>query len=107
MAKHTFRYCSTHKEDEAYMEQMCARGWAAVRLVEGFWTFEACEPGQFCYRVCYLRGKTKDQVRQLTEDYAEKGIDLVSRSSFWAILRSLRPFTLYTGQEEKEICRQI
>ena len=105
--KHTFRYCATHREDEAYMQAMCARGWAAVRLVEGFWTFAPCTPGRYCYRVGYLRGKTKEEVEALQAHWARQGVELVSRYSFWAIFRSTRPFSLYTPQEEREICQKI
>ena len=107
MTKRTFHYCGTHKEDEAYMQQMCAQGWAALRLVEGFWTFAPCAPNAYCYRVCYLRGKTRAQVQALKEAYAAKGISFVSRYSFWAIFRSTAPFTLYSPEEEKAVCRKI
>ena len=105
--KKTFQYCATHKEDEAYMQQMCEKGWAARSLVEGVWTFEPCKPGQFCYRVCYLRGKSKPEVETLIRQYADQGIEFVSRYSFWAIFRSTEPFTLYTPAEDREICRRI
>ena len=104
---HTFQYCANHKEDEAYMHRMCAKGWAAVRLVEGFWTFEPCEPGEFRYRVCYLRGMNRDRVEELKRKYAEKGVEFVSRYSFWAIFRSREEFRLYTPEEDREICRKI
>lgn len=103
----TFRYCSTHKEDEAYMQRMCHEGWAATGLIEGLWTFEKCEPDQYVYRVCYLRGMSKGQIAELTAAYAEKGIEFVSRYSFWAIFRSTEHFELYTGEEEKRICEKI
>ena len=107
MTKRTFRYCATHKEDEAYMQKMCAQGWAATRLVEGFWTFEPCEPNQYCYRVCYLRGMKKQEIEELKTHYAAHGIQFVSQYSFWAIFRSTEPFALYTDNREKEICKKI
>ena len=107
MSKKTFKYCATHKEDEAYMQEMCAQGWAAVRLVEGFWTFEACEPNQYFFRVCYLRGKKKPEIEALKKQYAAHGIQFVSQYSFWAIFRSTEPFALYSENKEREICKQI
>ena len=107
MIKRTFHYCSTHKQDETYMQQMCAKGWAAVRLIEGFWTFEPCSPGRYCYRVCYLRGMKPGETEALKKRYAAQGIEFVSRYSFWAIFRSEKPFTLYTPREDREICRKI
>lgn len=103
----TFHYCATHKEDEAYMQQMCHEGWAATGLVEGVWTFEKCEPDQYVYRVCYLRGMSGRQVAELAAAYAGKGIEFVSRYSFWAIFRSTEYFEIYTGEDEKRICERI
>ena len=107
MIKHTFRYCSSHKQDEAYMQAMCARGWAVRSLREGFWSFEPCTPGEFCFRVCYLRGMKPGQVEALKARYAARGIEFVSRYSFWAIFRSREPFRLYSPQEERAVCRRI
>lgn len=59
-----FNYTMNHKADEAYMAKMCRAGWAAKGLVEGFWTFEPCKPGQYTYRVCYLRGKSCEDIRR-------------------------------------------
>ena len=107
MTKRTFHYSKTHRDDEAYMQKMCAQGWAAVKLTEGFWTFEPCKPGQYCFRICYLRGKTKAEIRALKQQFADKGIEFVSRYSFWAIFRSETPFELYSPKEELQICKQI
>ena len=104
MTKITFHYCPTHKQDEAYMQSMCARGWAAQGLVEGFWRFAPCSPNEFCYRICYLRGLSAHQVEQRKQTYAQRGIEFVSRYSFWAIFRSREEFSLYTPEEEQEIC---
>lgn len=43
---------------------MCQKGWAAIRLIEGIWTFEPCKPAQYIYRVAYLRTKTKEEVEE-------------------------------------------
>ena len=107
MIKKTFKYCGTHKGDENYMQEMCAKGWAAVRQEEGFWTFEKCEPNAYCYRICYLRGKSRQEIETLKKKYAAEGIEFVSRYSFWAIFRSTRDFQLYSAEEEREICRKM
>lgn len=103
----TFKYTWNHKEDEAYMAKMCQKGWAALRLVEGIWTFEPCEPGQYTYRVAYLRTKTKEEVEDFKMKLAQNGIEFVSRYSFWAIFRSEQDFKLYKEKEERKICESI
>ena len=107
MIRKTFRYCPTHKEDERYMQQMCSQGWAAVRLQEGFWTFESCQKDQYCYRIGYLRGMNREAVQQWIDMLAAQEIEFVSRYSFWAIFRSEHPFELYTPETERKICRKM
>ena len=102
-----FNYTMNHKADEAYMTEMCRKGWAAKSLVEGVWTFEPCRPGQYVFRVCYLRGKSSAEVERLKRSLAAKGIEFVSRYSFWAIFRSGHDFRLYTPEEERAVCETI
>lgn len=102
-----FNYTMNHKADEAYMAKMCWEGWAARSLVEGVWTFELCEPGKYTYRVCYLRGKSSEEVERLKQELAARGIEFVSRYSFWAIFRSEHAFELYGPDEELRLCEKI
>ena len=103
----TFNYTTNHKEDEAYMQEMCHRGYAAEKLVEGFWTFKACAPDQYTYRVAYFRGMDKAEREAFKKVCYEKGIEFVSQYAFWAIFRSVKPFVFYEGTEEIEICEKI
>mgnify|MGYP002516263971 FL=1 len=102
-----FNYTMNHKADEAYMAKMCHEGWAATSLVEGVWTFEPCKPDQYIFRVCYLRGKSDAEAEELKRSLAAKGIEFVSRYSFWAIFRSEHDFVLYTPEEESAIIEKI
>mgnify|MGYP002710534875 CR=1 FL=1 len=102
-----FNYTMNHKADEDYMAKMCHEGWAATSLVEGVWTFEPCKPDQYTFRVCDLRGKSNAEVEELKRSLAAKGIEFVSRYSFWAIFRSTHDFALYTPQEERAIIEKI
>lgn len=102
-----FNYTLNHKADEVYMAKMCHAGWAVTSLVEGVWTFVPCEPDQYIFRVCYLRGKSNAEVEALKRDLAAKGIEFVSRYSFWAIFRSEHDFRLYTLEEELAINETI
>ncbi len=71
------------------------------------WTFEPCRPDQYVYRVCYLRGKSSAEVEGLKRTLAAKGIEFVSRYSFWAIFRSTHDFQLYAPDEELALCARI
>ena len=107
MIKRTFKYCPTHKEDEKYMQEMCSKGWAAKRLVEGFWTFESCKPNQYVYRVFYARNINKKALEKIKSSFAQKGIEFVSQYSFWLLFRSTKPFEIYTEEQEIKICKRI
>ena len=102
-----YKLLLTHKKDEDYMAQMCHAGWAARRVVEGLWTFEPCAPGEYVYRVAYLRGKSPEETEALKKELAARGIEFVSQYFFWAIFRSRKDFRLYTPDEERVLCRQI
>lgn len=93
----TFRYNGNHLEDECYMQEMCRQGWAARSLTEGFWKFERCKPDEFCYRICYLRGKSRTEIEAIKKEYAARGIEYVSQYAFWAIFRSHAPFRIYAA----------
>ncbi len=102
-----FNYTLNHRADEAYVKKMCDQGWTTKSLVEGIWTFEPCKPGQYVYRVAYLRGKSKDEICVLKTSLEKEGIEYVSRYSFLAIFRSEYDFELYKGKEELKICEKI
>ena len=102
-----FNYTMNHKADEAYMAQMCHKGWAATSLVEGIWTFEPCRPDAYTFRVCYLRGKHYTEIEKQKQNLAKNGIEFVSQYSFWAIFRSEHNFQIYTLKEELDICQTI
>ena len=107
MLKRTFKYCATHKEDERYMQDMCSKGWAAIRFIEGFWTFESCRPNQYFYRVFYARNIKKSKLSYIIKQYKKDGIEFVFRYSFWILFRSHQPFDLYTKEEELSIYKKI
>ena len=103
----TFKYCATHKADEAYMREMCHQGWGVTSLVEGIWTFERCRPDEFVYRVFYFRGMDRKEIEARKSELARQGIEFVWRYSFWGIFRSRKDFSFYNGIQEKEICEKM
>ena len=103
--KRVFRYCATHKEAESYLKEMCAQGWAATGVFEGLWTFEPCKPGEFTYRCASLRGKTVEQIEDMKETLAEREVEFVSRSPWWALYRSRKPFRIYRRTADARISR--
>ena len=48
-----------------------------------------------------------DEIEKLKKDLAKRGIEFVSRYSFWVIFRSERDFQLYTPEEELAIIEKI
>ncbi len=59
------------------------------------------------FRVYYLRGRSRAEVEELKRSLAARGIEFVSRYSFWAIFRSEHDFVLYTPEEELAVIEKI
>lgn len=57
--------------------------------------------------MCYLRGKSAAEVEELKRSLAARGIEFVSRYSFWAICRSEHDFRLYEPEEKRAVCEKI
>ena len=37
--------------ETAWLNEMCAQGWAMQSFFAGFYTFEKCEPGEYIYQI--------------------------------------------------------
>lgn len=102
-----FRYCGTHIKDEEYMNKMSKLGYQAKSLVEGFWTFENDNKIRYTYRVYYFRGMNKKAIANEIIKLEKRGIEFVSRYSFWGIFRSKKDFYLYSDDEQLKVCYKI
>ena len=89
--------------ETAWLNEMCAQGWAMQGFFAGFYIFEKCEPGKYLYQVDF-----REKFFRVTEEYRElmndMGVTIIQNWGYWVILRKDAKdgtFELYTDTESK------
>ncbi len=97
-----FRLYYDKDEEERWLSQMNAQGWALAHYFLGQYTFVPCEPNAYQYQI--------DLLQDLSEydDYcqfmADSGVEVVQRWFRWVYLRKPTedgPFQLYTDSASR------
>lgn len=90
-------------KETVWLNEMADKGWAMTRFFMGFYTFEACEKGQYRYQIDF-----GDRFCGVTDDYrdfmTEAGIGIVQTWGYWVVLRkpaSEGEFQLYTDVDSQ------
>lgn len=98
-----FRLYFDKDAETAWLNEMCAQGWAMQGFFAGFYTFEKCEPGKYLYQVDF-----REKFFRVTEEYRElmndMGVTIIQNWGYWVILRKDAKdgaFELYTDVESK------
>ncbi|MDF2520653.1 MAG: hypothetical protein K0R84_1281, partial [Clostridia bacterium] len=72
--------------EEIWLKEMSNKGWAFKRFFLGFYTFEACEPGEYNYQIDLLDNWSGEK-----EDYAsfmeQSGVEVISQWYRWVYIR--------------------
>lgn len=89
--------------EQDWLNEMSLKGWAFKKFFLGFYTFDACEPGEFNYQIDLLDTWNGDK-----SDFAsfmeESGVEVISQWYRWVYIRqkaSEGPFEMYTDVESK------
>lgn len=96
-----FRFYYDKDKDEAFLNDMSAKGYAMKRFFLGVYTFEKCLPGEYTYRVDLISDKTVEQRNELYDLVRDSGAELVQTWGIWAIFRKKGNFELYTDPESQ------
>ena len=93
-----FRLYFNKDKETTWLNDMVKKGYALTKFFAGFYTFEACEPGEYEYQIDF-----GDTLYAVTDDYrefmAENNIEIVCLWGYWIILRKRTTdgkFVLYT-----------
>ena len=93
-----FRLYLDKDKETTWLNEMAAKGYALKGFFAGFYTFEACEPGEYMYQIDF-----GSKMYSVSDDYrefmAENNIEIVCLWGYWIILRkraSEGDFVLYT-----------
>ena len=60
-------------KEEAFLNEMSAKGYAMKRFFLGLYTFEKCRPGEYTYRVDLISDKTVEQRNELYDLVQDSG----------------------------------
>ncbi len=89
-----------YEKEEAWLNDMSARGLALTDLSWGRYVFEDAEPGEYLYRIELLEGPVKDPaVRKYIEFVEGTGIEAVATYMRWAYFRKKAadgPFDMFS-----------
>ncbi len=96
-----FRFYYDKDKDEAFLNDMSAKGYSMKRFFMGVYTFEKCQPGEYTYRVDLISDKTTEQRNELYDLIRDSGGELVQTWGIWAIFRKKGNFVLYTDPESQ------
>lgn len=96
-----FRLYFNKDKETAWLNNMAKEGFALTKFFAGFYTFKACEPGEYEYQIDF-----GDKMYAVTDDYREfmeeNNIEIVCLWGYWVFLRkraSEGEFVLYTDVE--------
>ncbi len=93
-----FRLMFDKDKETKWLNEMVNNGWAMKSFFAGFYTFEACEKGEYIYQID-LGEKFGDVTEDYREFMKESGVEIVQCWGYWVILRkkaSEGDFELYT-----------
>ena len=96
-----FRLYYDKDKEEAFLNDMSAKGYAMKRFFLGLYTFEKSQPGEYTYRVDLISDKTTEQRNELYDLIRDSGGELVQTWGIWAIFRKKGYFELYTDPESQ------
>ena len=96
-----FRLYYDKDKEEAFLNEMSAKGYAMKRFFLGFYTFEKSQPGEYTYRVDLISDKTTEQRNELYDLVQDSGGELVQTWGIWAFFRKKGNFELYTDPESQ------
>jgi len=96
-----FRLYYDKDKEEAFLNDMSAKGYAMKRFFLGLYTFEKCQLGEYTYRVDLISDKTVEQRNELYDLIRDSGGELVQTWGIWAIFRKKGSFELYTDPESQ------
>lgn len=93
-------YFNKDKETE-FLNEMSRKGWAMTGFAAGFYSFDRCRPGEYCYQVDIGGGlfKVSNNYREFMRDM---NVEIVCLWGPWVVLRKKAeegPFVLYTDVE--------
>jgi hypothetical protein len=98
-----FKLYSDKDLEQDWLNDMSLKGWGLKKYFLGFYTFEACEPGEYNYQIDLL-DKWDGDKSDFASFMEESGVEVIAQWYRWVYLRkkaSDGPFEMYTDVDSK------
>ena len=97
-----FRWYYDKDDEEKFLNDMSAKGYAMKRFFLGIYWFDKCNPNEYTYRVDIINDKNKLEKKEFYDIVNETGAELVQTWGIWAFFRKKGSnFELYTDNESR------
>lgn len=95
-----------YEKEEQWLNEMAAAGNRLVAYKRSSYTFEPCQPGEYCYRIEFLQHRPKSpEARAYIGFMEEAGVRCICTFSRWAYFERRAedgPFDVYSDLRSKE-----
>lgn len=91
-------------EEEVWLNAMVEQGWALKSVHWMKYSFEACQKGEYIYRLDYMGNKDEEQIAEYRQILEDAGAQYVTQINNWYYFRQkseLGDFELYSDIESK------
>lgn len=94
------------EKEEVWLNSMCRKGYALCEVSKGYYYFETCEPGEYIYRIEFLKPETMNHTEKTTyiDFIKEMEIDHIASINRWQYFRrkaALGEFEIYSDLHSK------
>jgi len=88
------------EKEEAWLNDMCKKGYALKEISNGYYLFEACTPSKFIYRIEFLKqGGSQEEKNNYLAFMEELNVEYVASTNRWHYFRrdaGLGAFEIYS-----------
>lgn len=97
-----FRWYYDKDDEEIFLNNMSAKGYAMKRFFLGIYWFDRCSPNEYTYRVDIINDKNIPERKEFYDFVSDTGAELVQTWGVWAFFRKKGSnFELYTDKESR------
>ncbi|WP_223702197.1 DUF2812 domain-containing protein [Sutcliffiella deserti] len=93
-----------YEKEENWINNMCKQGQALSKITNNYYYFEACEPGEFSYRIEFLKEATTPEKDTDLDFMNEMEIEHIAAINRWQYFRRkalLGEFAIYSDIQSK------
>ncbi|WP_078378706.1 DUF2812 domain-containing protein [Sutcliffiella halmapala] len=93
-----------YEKEENWLNNMCKQGYALSEITNNYYHFKACEPGEFSYRIEFLKEERipeKDTYLGFMNEMEIEHIAAINRWQYFRRKAILGEFTIYSDIKSK------